>query len=211
VLVEDFLPAGVAVESVSVPGGTCIAGVPGDPFRPTTCALGSLVPSTSKVITIVVRVRPGKLKLARNDARVVSDTFDPDSSDNLATETTTIAIADLKLTKETDFDIYKRSSTVVYRIKVLNKGPASAENVVVTDSLPPAPDATYLRDTGGCVKAGLILTCNLGEIGPQKARTFNIHLRIKAKDKVKNSASVTSSTFDPGPSPNTATRTILID
>jgi uncharacterized repeat protein (TIGR01451 family) len=85
-----------------------------------------------------------------------------DNSNNLATADTTIAIADLELTKTTDFDIYKPSSTVVYKLTVTNHGPASAQNVVVTDNLPDVKQAIYLLDTGGCSKAGLVLTCNPG-------------------------------------------------
>ena len=51
VRIDDILPAGVSVgsvNSVSAPGGTCNAGLPGNAFVPTYCTFGSLAPSADR-------------------------------------------------------------------------------------------------------------------------------------------------------------------
>ena len=211
VVVTDHLPAGVSILSVSSTGGSCNAGVPGDPFLPTTCTFDSIPPGGSETMTIVVNVDPGRLNLAHDDASVSADTFDPNNSNNLDTEDTTIAVEDLQILKSSDRDVYKPSSTVQYIITVTNNGPADAQNVVVTDNLPPVKQAIYLLDTAGCTKAGLVLTCNLGTINGGSSTTFSVYVRIKGnKGLVSNTASVASSTFDWKMANNTSTRVILI-
>lgn len=211
VRVRDVVGAGQEIVSVSAPTGSCVIGVPGNAFLPTVCTFDSMAPSTQKVMTIVVRVPSGILSTAQNDARVSSDTFDPNNANDLASTQTTISIADVEILKTSDFDVYKPSSTVKYVVRVTNHGPASATGVVVTDNLPDVKQAIYLSDTGGCTKAGLVLTCNLGTIAATTFKEFNVYVRIKGnKGSVVNTASVATSSPDPGPAPNTSTRTILI-
>jgi len=214
VLVEDFLPAGVSIVSVSGTGGAaCAFGVPGDSSRPTTCKFSSLAPSASATMTIVVTVNiPGVLKVAHNDARVSSDVFDPINSNNVASQDTTIKVADLRILKASDADVYKPSSTIKYTVSVANDGPADAENVVVTDNLPDIKQAVLqLVDPNICTQSGLTLTCALGTIPAGGSKSFNIYVTIKgSKGQVSNTASVASPTFDPNAANNSSTRVVLI-
>jgi uncharacterized repeat protein (TIGR01451 family) len=211
VIATDDVPAGMSILSVTSTGGTCNAGVPGDPFLPTRCTFDSIAPAGSDTMTIVVRVDPGRLNLAHNDVRVKADTFDPDNSNNFDTEDTTIAVLDLQIVKSSDFDVYKPSSTVQYQITVTNNGPADATNVVVTDNLPAVKQAIYLLDTAGCTKAALVLTCNLGTLEGASSKTFSVYVRIKGnKGVVTNNATVTNSVFDWKLSNNSSTRNVLI-
>ena len=126
VRVRDVVGAGQEIVSVSAPTGSCVIGVPGNAFLPTVCTFDSMAPSTQKVMTIVVRVPNGVLSTAQNDARVSSETFDPNNANDLASTQTTISIADVEILKTSDFDVYKPSSTVKYIVRVMNHGPASA-------------------------------------------------------------------------------------
>ena len=91
VVARDWSPVGVTIESVTGSGpSSCNAGVPGDPLRPSVCTFATLAPDTGATMTVVVRVLPGTTGLLQNDARVSSDTADPDNSNNLATATTTV-------------------------------------------------------------------------------------------------------------------------
>ena len=87
-------------------------------------------------MTIVARVKPGDHRVVTNEANVASDALDPDLSNNDASATTAIRIADLAITKTSDADTYKPSSKITYTMTVINNGPGDANNVVVTDALP---------------------------------------------------------------------------
>ncbi len=212
VVVEDVLPAEVSAVSVSGSGGAaCHFGVPGDPVRPTVCAYGSLAPSSTATMIIVVTVDPGIARVLHNDARVHSDVLDPNNSNNLAGEDTTVTVADLRIVKTSDADIYRPSSTVKYTIAVENTGPSDAANVVVTDDLPDVKQAVYVFDTAGCTKSDLTLTCNLGSLSAGGTTSFNVYVTVRgSKGEIVNTASVASSTFDPTLSNNSSTRVVLI-
>jgi uncharacterized repeat protein (TIGR01451 family) len=212
VVVEDLLPAEVSAVSVSGSGGaSCHFGVPGDPTRPTVCAFGSLAPASLATMIIIVNVDPGIARVIHNDARVFSAVFDPNNANNLASESTTVTVADLKIVKSSDADIYQPSSTVKYTIAVQNFGPSDAANVVVIDDLPDVHQANYIFDTAGCTKSGLTLTCSLGSVPAGETVTFNVYVRVNgSKGQIVNIASVTSSTFDPVLSNNSSTRVVLI-
>jgi uncharacterized repeat protein (TIGR01451 family) len=69
---------------------------------------------------------------------VSSDTTEIDTSNNSATETTgVLAKADLSVTKTDDLDPAYINETITYTITTHNAGPSDAQNVVVTDTLPP--------------------------------------------------------------------------
>jgi uncharacterized repeat protein (TIGR01451 family) len=147
VQLEDWLPAGVRINSVTFTKGSCNAGVPGDAFRPTTCAIDSLASGASATITINVTVlKPADLSveswILHNDARVSSDTLDLDNSNNLATKNTTIfntcpqEPADLKVLKFVKPDTTVMAGQLInYTIIVENLGPSYAYNVSIRDEI----------------------------------------------------------------------------
>jgi uncharacterized repeat protein (TIGR01451 family) len=147
VLIEDWLPAGVRINSVTSSKGSCNAGVPGDASRPTTCAIDSLASGASATITINVTVlKPADLSMEswilHNDARVSSDTLDLDNSDNLASTNTTIINtciqepSDLKVIKLVKPDTTVLAGQLInYTIIVENLGPSYAYNVSIRDEI----------------------------------------------------------------------------
>lgn len=211
VSIQDFLPDSVAVVSVSGgAGSTCVPGIPGDHAHPTQCTYATLAPSATATMVIVVRVKPGDHKVVSNEATVASDVFDPNTSNNSASSTTAIHIADLAIVKTSDAAEYKPSSQITYTLTVSNKGPGNAENVVVTDPLPiDANDRVAVLDPS-CTLAGFVATCNLGTIGPLTTRTVTVVIEPKGKQgSISNTATVVSSTFDPDTSNNSSTRVVL--
>ena len=89
VVVLDYLPAGVSGVSYWSSTGACMAGVPGEPLRPTTCNLGTMPNGRSETIVIVVRLVSGSPgTLIFNDAQVSSDTEDPYNGNNVTTAAT---------------------------------------------------------------------------------------------------------------------------
>jgi uncharacterized repeat protein (TIGR01451 family) len=212
VAIRDFLPDSVSVVSVDGGvGGVCVPGVPGDPLHPTRCTYASLAPGATATMIIVVRVKPGDHKVVSNEATVASDVLDPDTSNNTASATTTIRIADLEIVKTSDADTYKPSSEITYTLTVTNHGPGDAQDVVVTDDLPlDKTDRVAVLDSS-CTLAGTTATCDLGTMAPLASRTLTIAIIKKGKsDYVTNTATVSSSTFDPDGSNNSSTRVVFV-
>jgi uncharacterized repeat protein (TIGR01451 family) len=85
VVLEDFIPIGERTLSVTPDSGNCLAGVAGDPNRPTTCNFGTVDPNETVTVTVVVEADNCLQDLNKlfNDVRVSSATFDPDNSDNV--------------------------------------------------------------------------------------------------------------------------------
>ena len=85
--------------------------------------------------------------------------------------------ADLEFEKSRLFKQKKSSpgSLQVFVLTVRNKGPDTASNVRVTDSLPPGFTVDGIESLGGsCTQAGGEITCDLGSIAPGKAKTIKI-------------------------------------
>jgi uncharacterized repeat protein (TIGR01451 family) len=83
VTVTDALPAGVTFASATASQGTCtnIAGV-------VTCSLGSL--ANSAVATVTIGVVPNAAGSLTNTAAAITLSFDPNTTNNTATATTTV-------------------------------------------------------------------------------------------------------------------------
>ena len=229
VVIEDNLPAEVEVVSVSSSSGTCNAGTPGDPFDPTTCTFGTVPDGGSRTMTIVVRVKPDAVtdpvtaqKIIHNDAWVVSDIFDPDNGDNLASEDTTVnAEADLSVAKTDNPDPVVAGELLNYTITVTNTGPSDAKSVVVVDELPNAgtlnnPLVTYISDTDACYQDPIDqakLTCSLGDISAGDDVSFDILVQVnpdtfaRGYASITNSVTVSSDTADPYAANNSDTET----
>lgn len=185
VVISDFVPAGVSLVSVSGSGGgTCNAGVPGDPFLPTTCSFGTLAAGSARTMTIVVDVHPETRGALLNDARVSSATLDDDTSNDLANETTSVvASADLQVAKTDLQDPVVAGEILDYELTVVNAGPSSSRNVVITDLLPEELtflSATILDGSGECVLADPTtntVTCHIGELLPNPGTPVFIEVK----------------------------------
>ena len=210
VVIQDLLPSVVTVVSVSSVGGTCVPGVPGDPAHPTRCTYGTLAPSATRTMTLVVSVNPGDNRVVTNEATVSSPVLDPDLSNNTASATTSVQVADVGIQTTSDADTYKASAQITYTLTVINNGPGNASNVVVTDPLPlSANDRVAILDPA-CTLTGFTATCNLGTMAPLSIRTLTIAIVPKGKTGyITNTATVASTTFDPFASNNSSTKVVL--
>ena len=211
VVIRDSLPNSVSVVSVAGGLGRYLRpGVPGDPAHPTQCSYGTVAPSATKTMTLVVRVNPGDHRVITNEATVASSVFDPDLSNNTASATTAIRIADLGIVKASDAATYKPSSPITYTITVVNNGPGDAQNVVVTDPLPLSANDNVAVLDPSCTLGGTTATCNLGTMAPLTSRTLTIVIVLKGKSGfISNTATVASPTFDPFASNNSSTKIVL--
>jgi uncharacterized repeat protein (TIGR01451 family) len=220
VLVEDRLPAGVSVDSVSATGGgSCNTGVPGDATNLTTCAFDSMASGDSETMTIVVTVNADTTGLLQNDASVDSETFDPDNSNNLATETTTVEVdADLSVTKSDSPDPVPAGGNLSYTVTVANAGPSTATDVELTDTLPAETtfvSASIPASPASCVHSGGTVTCALGDLAPGDDVTVFIDVTVDPSvpdgTTITNTASVSSASPDSDLSNNSVSEDTLVE
>ncbi|HKA39561.1 MAG TPA: choice-of-anchor Q domain-containing protein, partial [Burkholderiales bacterium] len=93
-----------------------------------------------------------------------------------------------------------------YTIVVTNSSPNAASNVVLTNTLPASVTLTSpLQPTLGSCSGTTTITCNFGTIGAFLTASVVIGVTPTAEGLVSNSASITTSSFDPNTSDNTAT------
>lgn len=215
VVIKDDLPAGVTVSTVGASGGpaSCNAGVPGDPFRPTTCAFDSVAPSTGRTMTVVVNVNTQTVGTLHNDARVSSDTLDTDNSNDLAhTDTAVTPQADLSTIIAATPSPVIAGRTLSYQITVTNNGPSTATTVTLTDTLPAVLTFTSTTTSTPGGTCGLqvntnIVQCQLGRLDPGQSAVAFIYTNVSPSavsgSTINDSATASSATTDLVPGNNT--------
>ncbi|GJM08882.1 MAG: hypothetical protein DHS20C11_11580 [Lysobacteraceae bacterium] len=114
-------------------------------------------------------------------------------------------MADLSITKEGSVETVVVWFDMSYTITVANAGPETAENVVVSDTLP--ADVFVNGGTTGCLNdPGGMPNCLLEDIAPGDSvqYSFDISVELGASGVLTNTATVESDTADPDDSNNTA-------
>jgi uncharacterized repeat protein (TIGR01451 family) len=140
VVVQDFLPAGTYPISYTPSVGSCLAGVPGDALRPTTCNLGKMAGGASEQIIVEVLVGNDLADLARlfNDALVSSSSPERNPADNVVHSTTTA----LQTAGGNVTAIVKRGTLFINGDKFNNK-------LRIEDAVPADPNAFRITPVGG--------------------------------------------------------------
>ncbi len=233
VLITDTLPAGTTfVSGVNGNGATvCTLVQPGT----VVCALGTLAPGASSTVFLTVKVSPSVPNgtVLHNVATVSSPTSDPTTGNNTTFADTTVSTsADLWLDKQATRRSGNPSPTVIYTLVVHNDGgcetdaqstptptcgtggPSDAQNVTVTDRLPLTPKkmvVQYVSPQCAYAIASHTVTCSTATIPAGASVTFVIEAQVSGSvGTITNTASVTSSTFDPLVSNNTNAASIVI-
>ncbi|MBN2147374.1 MAG: DUF11 domain-containing protein, partial [Anaerolineales bacterium] len=140
-----------------------------------------------------------------NEAQVSADQADPDETNNIASVTTPVTTsADLSIAKTVIKDEICLGSYGFYELVATNGGPSDAQNVVVSDTLP--ADLIFGGGSPECSEAAGVVTCNAGTLAAGASAdfliAFNIDPSVVDGTPITNTASVSSSTPDPGPLPN---------
>jgi uncharacterized repeat protein (TIGR01451 family) len=174
--------------NVTVGLGTCNAGVPGDPFLPTTCDLGTMASGDTREVEIVATVLPDTPAgtILHNDGRVSSDTLDLDNADNLDSADTTVeADADLEVAKSDSPDPVVAGDPLTYEVMVTNNGPSKAIDVAIVDLLPAEvtfAGTTISNGSGTCVWLDALsrVECDLNDLDPGASVTVFIDVIVNA-------------------------------
>jgi uncharacterized repeat protein (TIGR01451 family) len=209
VTVTDVLPLNVVFVSATPSAGSCsvtpTAGtVTTTTSRTVTCNLGTVNNGAQRTLSIVVRpTTPTRGTTLVNNASVSTTTVEPPVNN---TNTTTLNTPvndpslDLIINKTESVDPLPLGSNTVYTVTVTNDGPSSAENVVVTDSLPSAglsfQSYTAPGATCGTVPSvnslGGVLQCTFARIDASATASLTVTMRGVAKGVYTNVASVAS-------------------
>jgi uncharacterized repeat protein (TIGR01451 family) len=197
----DVLPAGVTFQSIAVqPGYSCTTPPVGGTGTITcTDPLGG-----SGLVTLVVNVTATSGTIL-NTFTVSTTDYEPNTSNNSNTVSTTIVSADLSITKTTAATSAAPGGAVSYTITITNAGPSDATNVVMTDTLPASLLFQSITAPGGficttpAVGTSGTISCNAASLGNGGSAIFTLATTVapSATGTINNSASVSSATSDP--------------
>lgn len=201
VTVTDPLPAGVSFVSAS-PGCAASGGT-------VACTVAALASGAAQSFDVTGSVAASSTGSLVNTAKVTSDTPDPNPSDDTASITTPVRqLADLTITKTADPLSVLLGETASYTLTVVNHGPSTANDVVVTDT---AGDGitpmTAAPSQGSCSSPS---SCQLGPLASGATATVIVTATSTALGTVGNTAAVSSTTADPDPSDNVDSASIVV-
>jgi uncharacterized repeat protein (TIGR01451 family) len=153
-----------------------------------------------------VLVHPDAVDPLINNAAVTSTTSDPDTNNNRATWTVNLdAEANLTLTKDDSPDPVTAGAELTYTLTVGNAGPSTAQDVVVTDTIP--AETSFVSAVGGtgttaCAQVQIgVVSCEVGDLDPGESETIFITVHVAADTPdgtITNEAEATSPTDPDG-------------
>ncbi|MBC8530287.1 DUF11 domain-containing protein [Gehongia tenuis] len=202
VVLTDAVPFGLTDVKYSTNGGIS--------FQPWTgsLALGDFAPNTAVQVLIRGRVSSSALDPIVNTAVAESPTPDPDPANNTSTDTTPVAAsADLAVIKSGSPSPVPAGDVLTYTVVVSNGGPSDAQDVILTDSVPPElAGVEYSLDNGATFQSWSG-SAALGDLPAGSSRTVLLRgtTDAGATGIITNTAVVNSDTPDPDPDNNTFT------
>lgn len=172
--------------------------------------LTSLAAGDSFVITIRGTLSPSATGRIVNTAIVTASTPDPNPDNNSSTDDREVAdSADLSILKTVSPTPLIPGQPVTYTLTAANAGPAAAQNVTLSDTLPSLLENQEYSLDGGLTWSPWTGSYTLASLG--SGGTFVLRLRgrlpLTAQDisTLTNTAAITSGTPDPNPDNNTST------
>lgn len=183
------------------------------PDRPSVRALGELADGEARTIhlTVSVGVSLGE-RTVTNTARVSSATFDPNLANNTASASLqTGPAADVAIEKTGPASVVSGAS-IAWTLKVTDKGPSTAHQVIVEDPLPSGVTLTHAAATQGtCQSMGSVLRCELGTLADGAAAGVTVTGTVTATSgTLSNTATVRALEPDPEPADNSSTATTTV-
>ena len=141
----------------------------------------------------------GSCDLTMITARNVTATFDPP---------VTNSSAQLVLTQTATPSAQGTGKDVVFRLVVVNQGPAAASNIVLTNPIPAG--ATYVWASPGCSLAAGTVTCNHASLANGAGTAFKVVLRRATAGALTNAASVVAAEPDPTSANNSVSTAVNV-
>ncbi len=211
VQVADQLPAGLQFVSASPVGD----------YNDSTgiWTVGTVDPGSAnaQTLTITATVLPpaggsGHVSDSVNSARATSTTVDPNPGNNTDTATVSPLEADLSIYKTASSLTPQIGTTFQYTVQVANLGADTASNVQVTDQLPAGVTFDSYTATAGTYDASTGIW-DIGTVTTADRPELVITVLVTTGNSggnVLNTATVTSGTWDPDLSNNTAQQAVVV-
>ncbi|HEX8173314.1 MAG TPA: IPTL-CTERM sorting domain-containing protein [Thermoanaerobaculia bacterium] len=219
VTLSDAIPAGMTFFSATQVSGatsfTCTTPLQGDPGS-VSCTSDAAMPASETaefdlVFTIDQNSEPGTT--FTNIATVSTQALDPNEENNASTAVTSTPPppqADMGVTK-TGPGTAGPGTDVTYTITVFNNGPDTAEDVVLSDTLPgtltlvsfdasPSNTGPAMNCTTPAAGSGGTITCTADTFAAGTSNTFTLVAHVPdetTSGTVTNTVTVSTSTVDP--------------
>jgi len=200
----DTLPANVTLVSLgTLTGWTCTQAAGVVTCHPSGTFAAGAVASTTITVKVNQGVAPGT-PLTNTVTVATTAGNDPVAANNTASATSFVASptqADLAIIKTASPEPVDQGTNLVYSLQITNNGPATAQNVVVTDPLPAEVTFTSVFTTQGtCSQTAGTVSCSLGNIsvGGLVLVTINVNASVfSSSTRAINTATVSADTGDP--------------
>ncbi|WP_247231669.1 SdrD B-like domain-containing protein [Telluribacter sp. SYSU D00476] len=184
VTVNDVLPATLTFASA----------VPAGEYSNTTgvWAIGDMTATASRTLIINATIKGTATGNITNVAYVRSPDNDPTKPSNDTSKVTipVTAVADLMLAKKVSKTNPALNEVITYTLEVINKGPAVATNVEVTD---PLPAGLEFVSSSTMTKIGTTLKGTFASIGVNETKTLTFTAKVTGSGSVVNTAQITKS------------------
>ncbi len=219
---QEAIPSGTTFQSLTAPSGwTCFLPAVGSSTGTVSCSISSAFASGATApFSLVLNVTAAAGTVVSATATVGSSTPDPNSSNNSATATFTVANsgqADLAVTATASPNPVTQGNNVTFTETVTNNGPATETNATFTVTLP--ANTTLVSFTpppsGWSCSGSTTFTCNLtGTLLAGSSANFplvvQVNAGVAAGTVISATPSVTSTVSDPNLSNNSATASTIV-
>ncbi|WP_371415551.1 bluetail domain-containing putative surface protein [Dolichospermum sp. UHCC 0260] len=170
-----------------------------------TFDLGDLAAGNSETITINITTSALITGTITSDAVVLSQTLDPDITQNVSSVSTEViapALPDLTITRIDASGAVGLKAPYSYNLIITNNGSIAATGVVLTDNLPSDVNYISTNTTVPLRVSGSIVTGNLGTVNPGESKTVNLSLASFVAGNLIGTTKVTSNETDSNPLDN---------
>jgi uncharacterized repeat protein (TIGR01451 family) len=184
-----------------------------------TCTIASLAVGATATFTLTGHIPPGTSSGTTydNTASVSAATADPNSINDSSTAPVVVSTVDVSVVKTGPANVVA-GNDATYTLAVSNGGPDVADNVNLTDPLPPATTFVSLtQDTGPVAVCSTpasggtgTVVCNWSSLASGASASFTLVIKAGNTTSISNTASVTTDSFDTNTSNNNSTATTTV-
>lgn len=206
VVISDTVPNGLTITGTS-PSCTTNG-------QKVTCNVGDITAGGSKSITIDAKAADAACPQVNNSATVSAGNEPAANQGNNASNVVKVdvicATPDVKVTKSASTTSVNAGGSVTFTIDATNVGGGTANNVVITDTIPSG--LTITGTSASCTTSGQKVTCNVGDIaaGGTKSVTITVTATAAACPEVSNFASVSADNEPAGNTGNNVSNSVKV-